>query len=322
MKAVIYRRYGPPEVMQCVDLPRPEPAPGEVLVRVRATALNGSDYEILTGWPIYSRMWGWIRPKIGALGSDIAGVVEAVGQGVTAFSPGDAVMGDVFEKWGGLAEYACLPADLLIAKPAALSFEQAAAIPQSGLIALQAIGGDGKVGPGDDVLIVGAGGGGGVFAIQIAKMLGATVTAVDSAEKADLMRELGADRVIDFRKQDYTALPHRYDVILDFVSARPFFASRRTLKPGGRYMMVGAGLGRAMLGGIGGPLLSRFSDRWAGMFLWRRNTAELAEVTQLVASGQIRAVIERCWPLDEAAAAMAHLGAGRALGKVVVTMDG
>lgn len=318
MKAFVHDRYGPPSVLRLEDRPKPAPGPGEVVVRVAACALNASDWELLTARPAYSRIYGLLRPKHPVLGSDVAGTIEAAGDGVTAFRPGDRVFGDLFDHWGGFAEYVAAPASLWVPVPDGLGLPEAAALPQSGVIALQALRDDARLRAGEHILVNGGGGGGGSFAIQFAKALGAQVTAADSAEKAGLMRSLGADRALDYRTEDAFATPARYDVILDFVAARSFAATRRALKPGGRAMLVGGPWGRVLFAGLAGPLLARFDTRRVGLFMWQRNAADLQELANRAAGGDVTVAIDRSFPLAQVPQALAYLGAGHARGKVVI----
>ncbi len=256
VKAVVCDRYGPPEVMTIENLPIPSPGPRQVLIKVVATSLNLSDWECLTGSPMYARIGGLRAPARRVLGSDIAGVVESVGPEVTMFVPGDEVYADNLDLKGGFAEYAVAPESALSHKPAALTFTQASTIPQAGAIALQ---GTALAGPGKRVLINGAGGGSGSFAIQLAKRAGAHVTGVDNAGKLDFMRSVGADEVVDYRRQDFTRLAP-YDLILDMVAHRSVFAYRRALAPGGQYYCVG-GTVRSLLRVLTVGSVDRTADR-------------------------------------------------------------
>ena len=228
MKAVAYTRYGPPDVLRLTEVDTPVPKDDEVLVRVQAVTLNASDWEGLRGRPLYSRVMGPFRPRGHILGSDIAGRVEAAGPSATQFKPGDDVFADVFSHMGGFAEYICVPQSLLAHMPTGMTYEQAAALPQAGAIASQGIGDKGHVQPGDKVLINGAGGGSGMYAIQLAKLQGAEVTGVDNAEKLEFMRSLGADHVIDYSREDFTSNGHTYDLILDLAAHRSVFAYNRS----------------------------------------------------------------------------------------------
>ena len=259
MKAVVYDRYGPPGVLRVEDVPMPTAGAGQVLVRVAATSINLSDWETLLGTPAYSRIGGLRVPRRRILGSDIAGRVEAVGDGVTAFKAGDEVYGDNLGLKGGFAEHAVAPASALAVKPARLSFVEASTIPQAGPIALQGTAGAGR---GSRVLINGAGGGSGVFAVQLAKRLGAHVTGVDSAAKLEFMRSVGVDAAVDYRVHDFTRSGQRYDLILDLVARRSMLAYRRALAKGGRYRCVG-GTTRAVLRRPHGRVRGRPRDRAA-----------------------------------------------------------
>ena len=229
MKAIVYTEYGPPDVLQLKEIEKPIPKDNEVLIKVHAVSVNASDWEFLTGTPAYVRMWGLFKPKYKVLGSDIAGRAEAVGNSVKKFRPGDEVFGDILGSFGGLAEYACAPEDSLMLKPASMTFEQASAMPQAGLVALQGLCDKGQIQSGQRVLVNGAGGGAGTFAVQLAKSLGAKVTGVDSARKLELMRSIGADYVIDYRQEDFTRNGQQYDLILDLVARRSVFDNKRAL---------------------------------------------------------------------------------------------
>ncbi len=319
MKAVIRDRYGHPEVLEQVEIDRPVPGEGEVLIRIRATSLNASDWEIMRGVPLYGRLNGLFTPRTRVLGSDISGIVEANGPGGTQFAVGDAVYGDIFETWGGFAEWVCAPERALRAKPGFLTFEQAAAIPQGATLALQGIRDRGQVKAGQSVLINGGGGSAGTFAIQIAKSLGAEVTGVDSAHKSELMRDVGADHVIDFTHEDYTRSGRRYDLILDLVGHHSTLASARALTSTGRYLLVGGAM-RYIFGVlILGSLISLFTGKSMGILPLVANQG-LDAIEEAIASGALRPVIERTYPLEETATAMAALGAGLAKGKLVIVM--
>ncbi|HEV2378056.1 MAG TPA: NAD(P)-dependent alcohol dehydrogenase, partial [Streptosporangiaceae bacterium] len=243
MKAVVYTRYGPPDALQLMDVPTPVPKANEVLVKVHAVSVNASDWETLRGKPLYSRMRGPFRPRHHTLGSDIAGRVEAVGPDVTLFAPGAEVFADIFSHMGGFAEYVCVPESVLARMPDGMTCEEASALPQAGAIALQGIQVKGQVTAGHKVLINGAGGGSGMYAIQLAKLHGAEVTGVDNAEKLEFMRSLGADHVIDYTREDFTRNWRSYDVVLDLAAHRSVSAYRCSLVPGGRYMYVGGSVG-------------------------------------------------------------------------------
>ena len=315
MKAVVYERYGSPDVLRIEDVPVPSPAAGQVRVRVAATSVNLSDWEGLRGSPAYARVGGLRSPARRTLGSDIAGVVDGVGEGVTSFRAGDEVYGDNLALMGGFAEYALAPESALAHKPAQLTFAEASTIPQAGAIALQ---GTKWAGAGRRVLINGAGGGSGSFAIQLAKRLGAQVTGVDNAGKQEFMRSLGADDVIDYRRDDFTRTTQPYDLILDLVAHRSVFAYRRALRPGGTYRCVG-GPARALVRVLTvGSVVGRVTGRSIGVLVVKEGPAHFVPLTDLCVSGEITIHIDRTFSLDEVPAALARHGEGRALGKVVV----
>jgi NADPH:quinone reductase-like Zn-dependent oxidoreductase len=316
VRAAVYDHYGGPEVLRVEDVPSPSPAAGQVLVRVAATSVNLSDWETLRGSPAYARLGGLRAPVRRTLGSDIAGWVEAVGDGVTRFRPGDEVYGDNLALKGGFAEYAVAGEAALALKPTALTFEEASTIPQAGAIALQ--GTDGAA-PGRRLLINGAGGGSGSFAIQLAKRLGAHVTGVDNAAKLAFMRSLGADEVIDYRRDDFTRSDEPYDLILDLVAHRSVFAYRRALAAGGRYRCVGGSV-RALLRVLTvGWMASRVTGRRMGVLAVKEGPPHFEPLAELCADRDVTIHIDRTFGLDDVGDALAHVGDGHALGKVVVT---
>lgn len=314
MKAVVYDRYGPPAVLRIEDVPVPSPGPDQVLVKIAATSINLSDWECLRGTPMYARVGGLRRPARRILGSDIAGHVEAVGADVTQFRPGDQVYGDNLDRMGGFAEYAVAAASVLSHKPATLTFAQASTIPQAGAIALQ---GTAAVKPGQRMLINGAGGGSGSFAIQLAKRAGAYVVAVDNAAKLDFMRAVGADEVVDYRSQNFTRM-EAVDQVLDLVAHRSVFAYRRSLRPGGRYRCVGGSVPAMLRVITAGAILGRLTGRSLGVLMVKMGPAHFEPMADLCVAGDIDVRIDRTYPLDEVPQALGHVGEGRALGKVVV----
>ena len=315
MKAVVYDRYGSPDVLHIEDVPMPSPAAGQVRVKVAATSVNLSDWECLRGSPAYARIGGLRFPARRTLGSDTAGVIDAAGEGVSRFRPGDEVYGDNLELKGGFAEYALASEAALVHKPAQLTFAEASTIPQAGAIALQ---GTARTVAGSRVLINGAGGGSGTFAIQLAKRLGAHVTAVDNAAKQDFMRSVGADDVIDYRRDDFSRMAQSYDLILDLVAHRSVFAYRRALAPGGTYRCVG-GTVRALLRVLtAGSVIGRATRRSIGVLVVKAGPAHFKPLADLCVSGDVTIHIDRTFALDEVPAALARIGDGRALGKVVV----
>lgn len=315
MRAVVQDRYGGPEVLRVEDVPAPSPAAGQVLVRVAATSLNLSDWECLTGSPLYARIGGLRTPARPTLGSDIAGVVESVGEGVTRFRSGDRVFGDNLALKGGFAELALAPETALAPMPEGLDFTEASTIPQAGAIALQ---GMAKARPGARVLINGAGGGSGTFAIQLAKQRGAHVTAVDNASKLDHMRALGADEVIDYEREDFTR-GQPYDLVLDLVAYRSVLAYRRAVARGGTYRCVGGSVGTLLRVLTAGSALGLATGRSLGVLVVKEGPEHFLPLADLVIAGDVRVHVDRTFGLDQVPEALAHVGAGRALGKVVVT---
>jgi NADPH:quinone reductase-like Zn-dependent oxidoreductase len=319
MKAVVHERYGDPELLRVEDVPTPSPAAGQVLVKIAATSINLSDWEGLRGSPLYARLGGLRAPRRPTLGSDIAGQVEAVGHGVTRFQPGEEVYGDNLQLMGGFAEYSVAPESALALRPAELTFAEASTIPQAGAIALQGTAG---ASTGRRVLINGAGGGSGSFAIQLAKRSGAHVTGVDNAHKMEFMRALGADEVIDYRRDDFTMGHEPYDLILDLVAHRSVFAYRRALAPGGRYRCVGGSV-RALLRVLTiGATAGMITGRRLGVLAVKPGPAHFQPLTDLCVAGQVGIHIDRTYTLDEVPQALAYVGQGRALGKVVITPTG
>jgi len=321
MKVLIRGRYGSADVLRVDEVPEPSIGDDDVLVRVRAASVNGADAENLRGTPMV-RIAGPFRPSVKVLGSDIAGIVESVGAKVTRFKPGEAVFGDLFDSgFGAFAEYARAPEKALMPKPADLSFEDAATLPQAALLALQGLRDGDPVEAGQKVLLNGAGGGAGSFAIQIAKAFGAHVTAVDSAMKLDMMRSIGADAVIDYAEQDFTRSELVYDRILDFQSHRSPSDYRRVLAPDGTCLLVGGSTRRILQAHAVGVRLSMSSGQRLGLLMWRTNDEEdLGYLVDLVLAGTVTPVIDRVYALNEAAEALRRTDAGEVPGKVVITM--
>jgi NADPH:quinone reductase-like Zn-dependent oxidoreductase len=320
VKAVVYTRYGPPGGLRLTDVETPVPTGDEVLVKVHAVSLNRSDWETLRGKPLYSRIAGPFRPRHHILGSDIAGRVAAAGPEATLFRPGEEVFADILSYMGGFAEYACVPESALARMPAGLTYEEAAALPQAGAIALQGIQEKGQVQPGQAVLINGAGGGSGMFAVQLAKLLGAEVTGVDNAGKLEFMRSLGADHVIDYTREDFTRNGHAYDLILDLAAYRSPLACRKSLTPGGRYLYVGGSVAALLQALLAGPLTGRTKGRKIRLLAVRLGAQRLVPLVELCQAGKIAIVIDRRYALSEVSQALRYLGDGNATGKVVVTV--
>lgn len=320
MKAVIYEEYGSPDVLRLADVPTPTPTDDQILIKIQAVSINGSDREGLLGKPLYARASGLRRPGNPILGSDIAGRVEAVGSNITEFAPGDEVYGELPGYHGGFAEYACTHGNTMLHKPTSLSFEQAAAIPQAGVIALQGIRERGAVQPGQRVLINGAGGSAGSFAIPLAKGLGAEVTGVDSAAKLDFMRSLGADHVIDYGREDFTKSGTQYDLILDLIAHRSIFALQRALLPGGTYFFVGGAVGVIFQTLLLGPLIGKITGKHIRILAASQNREDLRTITELCEAGEVTPVIDRVYSFEEIPDAFRYIEAEGAKGKVVITL--
>jgi len=320
MKAIVYHRYGSPDVLKLEEVQKPTPADNQLLIKVYAVSINRSDWEGLTGKPLYARIGGLIKPNNKILGSDIAGIVEAVGKDVKQFKPGDEVFGLMLNYGGGFAEYACTSGKALVLKPADLTFEEAAAIPQAAFIAVQGIREKGQVQPGQKVLINGAGGGTGTFAIQLAKLAGAEVTGVDNAEKLELMQSLGANHVIDYTKEDFTKNGKQYDLILDVIAHRSVFAYKRALGSNGSCFVVGGSLATFFQILLLGPSIRRASGKNIRVLVVQTDPKDLIYMTNLIESGKVVLVIDKRYPFSETAEALRYLGEGHAKGKVVITV--
>lgn len=317
MKAIVFNQYGGPEHLKLAEVAMPKPKDDQVLVKVYAASVNSADYRMLSG-PIPRLMgFGLFRPKDKIMGADIAGRIEAVGKNVTKFTVGDEVFGDISTAFGGFAEYACARESVLVKKPASLNFEQAAAVPMAAVTALQGLR-KGGIQPGDDVAIVGASGGVGTFAVQIAKALGAEVTAISSTKKLERLCALGADHVIDYTCEDFTRIGQSYDLILAVNGYRPLAEYRRALKPQGTYIMVGGEGNQIFEAMVKGPLVSRRGGQTVVNLLASPNVDDLAFVKDLIEAGKVTPVIDRTYPLANTAEAVRYVGAGHAAGKVVI----
>ena len=321
MKAAVRDRYGPPEVIELREIDRPVAADNETLVRVRSASVNPADWYSVTGRPYIARgMGGILKPKSDKLGIDFAGTVEAVGRDVTHVRPGDEVFGG---RSGALAEYVCVR-DAVVPKPANLTFDEAAAVPVAAITALQGLRDKGGLQPGQKVLINGASGGVGTFAVQIAKALGAEVTGVCSTRNVDLVRSLGADHVIDYSHEDCTRSDQRYDLMLDIAGSRSWSECKRVLTPRATLVIVGAPKGNALIGPLGRIVKLRLrslrSSRKVVFFIAKLNRPDLEILRELIEAGKVRSVIDRRYELSETADAFRYLGEGHAQGKIVVTM--
>ena len=322
MHAIVQDRYGTAAVLEARDLEKPVIADDEVLIRVRAAGVNIADWAIMNGLPYIARpVYGLRRPKQAVRGTDVAGVVEAVGPAVTRFQPGDEVFG-----WsdGSYAEYAAAPEAKLAHKPANLTFEQAAAVPMAGLVALQALRDHGNVQPGQTVLIIGASGGVGTFAVQIAKTFGVEVTGVCSTSKTDLVTSIGADHVIDYTREDFTQSGKTYDLILDNVANHSLAELRSVLTPTGVLIPNGGGFDHRWMASGGrlvrAAVLFQFGDQKLGNFLMGTNHEDLVTLKELIEAGKVTPVMDRTFPLSETAQALRHVGDGHTRGKVAITI--
>ena len=314
MKAIVYERYGSPDVLEVRDIEVPSVSDGGVLVRIRAASANPYDWHFMRGRPLFMRLlFGLFKPKAHGLGADLAGEVEAVGKDVTRFRLGDAVFG---EGAGAFAEYASVPERTLALKPASLTFEQAAAVPMAGLTALQGLRDGGKIQAGQKVLILGASGGVGTFAVQIAKSFGAEVTGVCSTKNVEMVRSIGADHVVDYTREDFTRGETRYDLMLDTVGNRSLRECRRVLTPKAVYVSISG----AMAHLLGTSMLKPFVSQDIEIPVAKRNKADLEILSGLIEVGKVTPVIDRTYPLNEVPAAIRYLETGHARGKIVITV--
>ena len=323
MKAIVQDRYGSADVLEFRDIEDPVVGEQDVLVRVHAAGSGPDVWHLMTGLPYFARLFlGLRKPKVPVRGRDVAGTVEAVGSSVEGFQPGDRVMGIVE---GSFAELAIARPDKLVPKPARLTFEQAAAVPISGLTALQAIRDEAKVQPVQSVLVIGAAGGVGTLTVQIAKAFGAEVTGVCSTSKLDLVRSIGADDVIDYTRQDFTNGSRRWDVIVDTAGRRPLSQLRRALTPKGTLVIVGGDGGGPWTGGffrgmLRGPLVSPFVGQKLGTFVSKEKREDLQALAELIEAGEVTPVIDRTYPLIQVPEAIRFLERGHPRGKVVITV--
>jgi NADPH:quinone reductase-like Zn-dependent oxidoreductase len=325
MKEAFRDRYGPPKVVQLREVPVPVPGKGDVLVRVRAASVNRADLDGLTPKPSFVRLFLGLRaPRNHRMGGDVAGEVVSVGAGVSRFKPGDEVFGDLFVHGNGaFAEYVSAPEKAFEPMPPGMSLDEASTLPHSAVLALQAmrLRKGRTVQPGDRVLIVGASGNVGPFAVQIAKSMGAEVTGLASTAKLDMVRSLGTDHVLDYTKVNVLRSRERYDWIVDMDSYLPITRVRRALKPGGAYVTLGGGNRTLFTGLVVGPLMSLFSDKWTGLLLWWKpwHPPDVTTLRKLIAAGKLKPVIDRRYPLAEIVAALRYVDERRGAGKVVIT---
>ena len=324
MKAYVFHKYGSPDVLRLEEFEKPSPKEDEVLVKVHAASVNALDWHMLTADIFLVRFMGGglLKPKNTRLGADIAGRIEAVGKNVTQFKPGDAVFGDV-APWdgGGFAEYVCVPAKAFALKPSKISFEQAAAVPIAGITALQGLRDQGKVQPGQQVLINGAAGGVGTFAVQIARHLGAEVTAVSSTRNLEQARSLGAAHAIDYTREDFTKNGQQYDLIFAVNGYHPLSAYKRALKPEGRYVMAGGKMPQIFQAMLQGSGKSKTTGQKIGSVSAKASQKDLVTLAELLEAGKIVSVIDKSYPFSQAPEAIRYLGTGHARAKVIIVME-
>jgi NADPH:quinone reductase-like Zn-dependent oxidoreductase len=323
MKAIVCTKYGPPDVLRLEEVEKPIPGDDEVLVEVHAASVTYSSLMLIRGEPFVGRVMGLglLRPKHKIPGGDLAGRVVAVGANVKQFQPGDEVYGDLSDCGrGAFAEYVAAPENALALKPANISFEEAAAVPEAALVALQALRDHGQIQPGQKVLINGASGGIGTFAVQLAKYFGAEVTGVCSTRNVDLVRSLGADHVIDYTKEDFTESGQGYDLILAAAGYRSIFDYRRALSPKGIYVSTGGAMAQTFQALLLGPLISMTGDKKLGAMLVKPNK-DLAFMREIIEAGKVKPVIDSCYPLSQAAEALRYYADGHSRGKVVITVE-
>ncbi len=323
MKAIVFTKYGSLDVLKLQEVQKPTPSDDQVLVQVHASCVNFANLAHVRGEPFVARLWsGFLKPKHPIPGGDIAGRVERVGKNVTQFQPGDEVFGDLADRgFGAFAEYVPVSEHSIALKPANMTFEEAAAVPQSGVVALQGLRNVGQIQSGQKVLIVGASGGNGTFAVQIAKAFGAEVTGVCSTRNVDLVRSLGADHVIDYTKEDFAASGQHYDLILSTAGYRSVFDYKRALSPQGTYVSAGGAMAQVYQGMFLGPLISMRGDKKLTFLYARQNQQDLVFLKELIEAGKVKAVIDRRYPLIEAPEALRYYGEGHSRGKVVITIE-
>lgn len=321
MKAIVYTNYGPPDVLQLREVEKPVPKDDEVLIQIRAASVTFGDLAAVKGEPFMVRLsLGLREPKFKTPGKDVAGQVEAVGTNVMQFKPGDEVFGDISEcGWGAYAEYVAVPENAIVLKPANITFEQAAAVPESAVVALQGLRDSGQVKSGQQVLIYGASGGIGTFAVQIAKSFGADVTGVCSTRNLELVRSIGADHVIDYTKEDFTRNGQQYDLILATAGYRSLFDYQRALRPGGNYVATGGSMAQIFQPMLLGPLLSTGGRKMSNLVM-KPNKKDLTFIKELIEAGKVVPVIDKCFPLNELPEALRYYGEGHSRGKVVITV--
>jgi NADPH:quinone reductase-like Zn-dependent oxidoreductase len=319
MRAAVWTRFGPPDVLELQDVERPTPGEDELLIKINAASINSWDRELMNG-EAQITFGGRLRPKYKILGCDVAGVVEDIGRSVKGFKPGDEVFGDISGSgWGGFAEYVCAKEGEMALKSPKMSFEHAAATPQAAVLALQSLRDKGRIRLGQRVLINGAGGGVGTFAVQLARSFNADVTGVDISSKLEMLRSIGADHVIDCSKDDFTRMGREYDLIVDVRSQRSIFDYKRALAPDGVCVLVGGSAGTIFPAMFFGSWV--LGGRKVRVLLLRPDPKDLDHINALFETGKVAPVIDRCYPLDKVADAFRYYAEGRAIGKIVITIQ-
>jgi NADPH:quinone reductase-like Zn-dependent oxidoreductase len=323
VKAMVFTEYGSPDGLRLEEVPKPTPGDDQVLVQVHASSVNFANLAHVRGDPFISRLWSGLRePKHKIPGGDLAGRVEAVGRNVTQFQPGDEVFGDLADcGFGAFAEHVSVSESSIALKPANMTFEEAAAVPQAGIVALQGLRDKGQIQPGQKVLIAGASGGNGTFAVQVAKAFGAEVTGVCSTRNVDLVRSIGADHVIDYTKEDFASSGQRYDLILSTAGYRSVFDYRRALSPQGIYVSGGGAMAQVYQGMLLGPLISMTGSKTLTFLYAMQNQQDLVFLKELIEAGKVKSVIDRHYPLREVPEALRYYGEGRTQGKIVITVE-
>ena len=322
MKAMVYNKYGSTNVLKLSEIEIPAIKPNEVLIKVHAVSVSSWDWDLLRGKPFLARLGGFLKPKYNILGADIAGTIEAIGSEVKHFSVGDAVFGDISGcGWGGFAEYVSVNAEALTLKPAHMTFEEAAAIPQAGVLALQGLRDVGQIQQAKKVLINGAGGGVGTFALQMAKLHGAEVTCVDSKAKLDILKSIGADHVIDYKEEDFTKTGQFYDLILDVVGNRSVNNYKSVLNPNGTYVMVGGTLPLILQILLKGPKINKKESKKMAILVHKPNQKDQDYLKELFVEGKLVPIIDKKYSLGDTGEAIRYLAEGHAKGKVIVSME-
>lgn len=322
MKAFMYKKYGSPDVLELTEVEKPTPKDHQVLVKIKAASLNFGNLVLLRGEPFLARFaFGLHKPKYPIPGGDIAGRIEAVGKGVKQFQVGDEVFGDLSTcGWGGFAEYVCVPEHAIVLKPNNLSFEEAAAVPMAGVTALQGLRDKGNIQPGQTVLINGASGGVGTFAVQIAKALGAEVTGVVSARNLNILKSLGADEIIDYTKENFTKKQKKYDLILGVNGHHPISAYKNSLNQNGKFIHIGGSSAQMFQAMVQGPWISIIGNKKVSIMLQRANQQDLIFMKKLLEDGKVKPVIDRTFSLSELPEAFTYFEEGHAQGKVVISI--